>query len=108
MHNKHTYCSFHVFHIEPYSISDMSLLGFLEEKLGTVTAWPTHVLRLLFAEALSALKITALAAFFNGNPGPLNAALSFYLLCTDNEHDIVGIVTECYDEWDATPIPHGR
>jgi hypothetical protein len=52
------------------------LLGFLEEKLGTITAWTTHVLRLLFSEEPTALRITAVAAFFYGNAIPLNAALS--------------------------------
>jgi hypothetical protein len=81
----------------------MALLGFLEEKLGTVAAWPTHVLRLLFVEAGTSLTLMSVAAFFYGNSIPLNAALSFYRICNDNVPDVVGIVmTDYYDGWDAT------
>jgi hypothetical protein len=80
----------------------MSLLAFLEEKLGPTAAWPTHVLRLLFDEAGTTLTMTAVSAFFYGNSIPLNAALS-YRICNDNLHDVVDIALEdCYDTWDAT------
>jgi hypothetical protein len=81
----------------------MSLLGFLEEKLGPITAWPTQVLRLLFVDAGTSLTMTAVAAFFYGNSIPLNAALSFYRICNDNLHDTVDMAFEdCYETWDAT------
>jgi hypothetical protein len=79
----------------------MSLLGFLEENLGTVAEWPTHVLRLLFVEAGTSLTMMSVAAFFYGNSIPLDAAVS-YRICYDNLHDVVDIVmTDFYDGWDA-------
>jgi hypothetical protein len=80
----------------------MSLLGFLEDKLRTVAAWPTRVLRLLFVEAGTSLTMMSVAAFFYGNSIPLDAALS-YRICNDNVPDVVDIVmTDYYDGWDAT------
>jgi hypothetical protein len=86
-----------------YSVSDMSLFGFLEEKLGTVAAWPTHVLRIIFVEESNTLTITAVAAFFYGNSIPLDAALSFYRICNDSvPDDVVDIVmTDCNEGWDT-------
>jgi hypothetical protein len=81
----------------------MSLLSFLEEKLGPITAWPSQVLRLLFVDAGTSLTMTSVAAFFYGNSITLNAALSFYRICNDNLHDVVDMALEdCYETWDAT------
>jgi hypothetical protein len=83
----------------------MFLLQYLEEKLGTVALWPTYVLRILFVDAPTLLGITSLAAFFYGNDIPLNAGLSLYLTCRDNDNFAftTSIMTECYDAWHWTP-----
>ena len=66
----------------------MSILSFLENKLGSLLNWPQDILRYLFYDRSSCFTTRELAAFFYGNDFPVTLHLNFFNNVTILYHNV--------------------
>jgi hypothetical protein len=77
----------------------MSILGFVEKKLGSLHNWPQDLLRYLFRVIPTSYTTLEVAAFFYGNKIPRDTALEFFQECNDPSSQNIEIFCEKYEIW---------
>ena len=81
------------------SLLIMSILNFLEKKLGSLHNWPQDILRYVFYVRPSCFTTKEVSAFFNGNKIPRDIALEIFQEYNNPSSKRIELFCEKYDEW---------
>jgi hypothetical protein len=80
----------------------MPLLDAVEDILGSVETWPSHILEYLFCPTQDLTALHDVIAFFYGNGVPCHMAKQLFYACNPNAS---GLATErfytTYSDWDS-------
>jgi len=77
----------------------MSILNFVESRLGSLKNWPHDILRYIFYVKPRRFTTLQLAAFFYGNKIPLDTAFELYQECNNPTTKDIELFRKKYEIW---------
>ena len=81
------------------SLQIMSILNFVESRLGSLKNWPHDILRYIFYVKPRRFTTLQLAAFFYGNKIPLDTAFELYQECNNPTTKDIELFRKKYEIW---------